>query len=156
MKDNAICLSAMSVVAQTAKAHGIQGLGINPDDFKLLTGNKVWMSTDKHSVCRTLQSLIGGSMSAQGLPQMDLCAEYLAAIIAMFVAPVNYMAACSYMQGVYLDVDVAVRDDSPSKFSPSRLFGLVLLASSGEYKEYQKLFNKDGKYMIEHAVEKAK
>ena len=151
MDTRAICFSALTAISETVKSFGIASLGINQEDFSKTTSNAVWMSGDRPVVDRTIQQLAYGSMDAQGIPRFDLCAEYLAAIIALFIAPCNQFAACSHQAGVMMSVDLAVQSEGTQRFDASRLYALVLCASA-EAEDFKVLFNKAVANKIEHAV----
>ena len=152
MDTSKICYSALMAVTSTVKAFGVSSLGVNEDDFAKVTGKAVWMSADRPVAERTIQQLASGSMDAQGFPRFDLCAEYLAAIIALFIAPCNQFAACSWMSGAMLNVDVAVRSEPSERFDASRLYALVMLATA-DAEGFKVQFNKAVDQKIMHAVE---
>ena len=153
MDNYSVCYAAMTAISKTVKAFGISSLGINQDDFNKTTGDAVWMSADKPVAVRTLQQLAFGVMDAQSLPRFDMPAEYLAGIIALYVKPANQFAACAWLAGEMLNVDLAVRGEAPESFSASRLYSLVLLASSKDLKAFCNVFGKATKKKLDKALD---
>lgn len=152
MDNYSVCYAAMTAISKTVKAFGISSLGINQDDFNKTTGDAVWMSADKPVAVRTLQQLAFGVMDAQSLPRFDMPAEYLAGIIALYVNPANWFAACGWLSGEMLSVDLAARGENPERFDPSRLYALVLLASSEDLDQFCSVFGKATKKKLDQAV----
>lgn len=153
MNNYSICYAAMAVISDTVKKVGIQSLGINQDDFDKTTGEAVWMSADRPVATRTIQQLCYGVMDAQNVPRIDLPAEYLAGIIALYVSPVNRFAACGWSAGEMLSVDLASRNEAPERFDASRLFALVLLASSKDLTQFCSHLTKATDKKLEQAID---
>lgn len=124
-------------------------LGISPEDLKLVTGSIPWIITDRQSVRRTLDMLIHGLVDSLGLPRFELPAEYVAAVISVFVCPCNYFAACSWIPGSVSNEDlVAGTRGEPlegfEKVTPSQLFALLIEVAGEADKVAQRYSKKMG------------
>jgi hypothetical protein len=109
-------------------------LGVSQEDLALATGKAPWVATDRQAVRRTLDALMFGVIDAQGLPRFELPSEYCAAIIAVFVDPCNYFAACSWISGhvSHEELVAGSRGKTPEGFEkvrPEKLFALVIQIS---------------------------
>lgn len=111
-------------------------LGITEDDFQLTYAPAPWKREHRRRVTQTLDALLFGTLDQMGLPRIAVPAEYVAAVIATFVAPCNRMVSCLWlaeqratgaramdlaaagMEGAYVD-----------PVSASQLFALVISLS---------------------------
>src|SRR5205085_7440711 len=72
------------------------GLGIpaeplfrSEDDFDFLTSNKVWIATDRSRARRCVEACVYGTLDFVGYPRFPAPVEFIAAVIAYYVHPVN-------------------------------------------------------------------
>lgn len=72
-------------------------LSITKSQYNLVHGSKPWARDHRRSVVQTLDALIYGAADVMGLQKITLPAEYVAAVIATFVAPVNLHVACHWV-----------------------------------------------------------
>ena len=91
---------AMSLLAKGAVVADLETMGITSDDWTLATGNRPWIGQDRTRVKRILEVLTFGTIDVIGLPRFEVSAEYLAAVLAMFVHPTNILPACRWMEGI--------------------------------------------------------
>ncbi len=89
---------AMISLASGSASGSLSSLGLQESDLKLVTGDIPWAANQRTSVTRTLDSLMFGTMDILGLPRFMVPAEYVAAVIVMFVHPSNLLVACRYME----------------------------------------------------------
>src|SRR5690349_24663869 len=81
------------------------GLGIpaeplfRSDDFDFLTSNKVWIATDRSRARRCVEACVYGTLDFVGYPRFPAPVEFIAAVIAYYVHPVNIQTACLIMEG---------------------------------------------------------
>lgn len=69
-------------------------------DFDKLTSAELWIDSASRSVARqTLEVCVGGVLEHVNLPKVKVPAEFVAAVIVHFVSPVNYLLACSMLEG---------------------------------------------------------
>src|SRR5688500_533794 len=74
-------------------------LDLSEDDFDFLTSNKVWIATDRSRARRCVEACVYGTLDFVGYPRFPAPLEFIAAVIAYFVHPVNIQTACPIMEG---------------------------------------------------------
>lgn len=128
---------ALTVLSNGSVVDAAQSCGCTESDWKLLTGSKVFIGVDRPRVKRLLDNIIYGVVDTLGLPRFELPAEYAAACIAMFVNPVNFFPACSWIGTYARSEDIADYHGNLDSVqgletvSSSKLFALVLEISGG-------------------------
>src|SRR5207253_9259975 len=55
----------------------------------LLTSNKVWIATDRSRARRCVEACVYGTLDFVGYPRFPAPVEFIAAVIAYYVHPVN-------------------------------------------------------------------
>src|SRR5262245_59826255 len=92
-------------------------LDLTEDDFDFLTSNKVWIATDRSRARRCVEACVYGTLDFVGYPRFPAPVEFIAAVIAYYVHPVNIQTACLIMEGyqvVSVGADIAF--DADPKF----------------------------------------
>ena len=113
-----------------------KALGCTDSDWKVVTGMKPWKGAQRPQVKRLLEALIYGTIDVLGLPRFRVPAELVAATVALYVKPVNYMAACEWIGNQKSAEDLANftgREEDLSgleKVTPDRIYSLVLIYPS--------------------------
>src|SRR5207249_11202881 len=74
-------------------------LDLTEDDFDFLTSNKVWIATDRSRARRCVEACDYGTLDFVGYPRFPAPVEFIAAVIAYYVHPVNIQTACLIMEG---------------------------------------------------------
>src|SRR5699024_471004 len=74
-------------------------LNLTEDDFDFLTSNKVWIATDRSRARRCVEACVYGTLDFVGYPRFPAPVEFIAAVIAYYVHPVNIQTACLIMEG---------------------------------------------------------
>src|SRR5690348_949169 len=74
-------------------------LDLTEDDFDFLTSNKVWIATDRSRARRCDEACVYGTLDFVGYPRFPAPVEFIAAVIAYYVHPVNIQTACLIMEG---------------------------------------------------------
>src|SRR4051812_28370309 len=74
-------------------------LDLTEDDFDFLTSNKVWIATDRSRARRCVQAGVYGPLDVVGYPRFPARVEFIAAVIAYYVHPVEIQTAWVIMQG---------------------------------------------------------
>src|SRR5947208_12648282 len=69
-------------------------LDLTEDDFDFLTSNKVWIATDRSRARRCVEACVYGTLDFVGYPRFPVPVEFIAAVIAYYVHPVNIQTAC--------------------------------------------------------------
>src|SRR5699024_11179657 len=65
--------------------------------FYFLTSNKVWIATDRSRARRCVEACVYGTLDFVGYPHFPAPVEFIAAVIAYYVHPVNIQTACLIM-----------------------------------------------------------
>src|SRR5476649_2995132 len=97
-------VTEQSVRFQTALAsikliHASAVLYLTEDDFDFLTSNKVWISTDRSRASRCVEACVYCTLDFVGSPRFPAPVEFIAAVIAYYVHPVNIQTSCLIMAG---------------------------------------------------------
>src|SRR5712672_993547 len=71
-------------------------------DFDFLTSNKVWIATDRSRARRCVEACVYGTLDFVGYPRFPAPVEFIAAVIAYYVHPVNIQTACLIMEAAEL------------------------------------------------------
>src|SRR2546428_1029699 len=64
-------------------------LDLTEDDFDFLTSNKDWIATDRSRARRCVEACVYGTLDFVGNPRFPAPVEFIAAVIAYYVHPVN-------------------------------------------------------------------
>lgn len=140
---NARFASVMASIKMCA-AQGI--VDLTADDMDFVTQDKLWVSTERSRVRRCVESIVYGCLDIVGLPRFGAPAEYIAGVIVAQVHPVNYMAACSVMDGCEFTENIINGVDAP--ISATHLFSLVVQCKAGVDNQ-QTLFNYHQQNVVE-------
>src|SRR5205823_785300 len=79
-------------------------LDLTEDDFDFLTSNKVWIATDRSRARRCVEACVYGTLDFVGYPRFPAPVEFIAAVIAYYVHPVNIQTACLIMEGAEVKI----------------------------------------------------
>src|SRR4051794_41817587 len=74
-------------------------LDLTEDDFDFLTSNKVWFATDRCRSRRCVESCVYGTLHFVGYPRFPDPDEFITAVVAYYVHPVNIQKACLILDG---------------------------------------------------------
>src|SRR5436309_1920211 len=86
-------------------------LDLTEDDFDFLTSNKVWIATDRSRARRCVEACVYGTLDFVGYPRFPAPAEFIAAVIAYYVHPVNIQTACLIMEGAEFTENIINRSE---------------------------------------------
>src|SRR5262245_62271391 len=78
------------------------------DDFDFLTSNKVWIATDRSRARRCVEACVYGTLDFVGYPRFPAPVEFIAAVIAYYVHPVNIQDRKSGSAGMPRPISYAV------------------------------------------------
>src|SRR5438128_3092008 len=98
-------------------------LDLTEDDFDFLTSNKVWIATDRSRARRCVEACVYGTLDFVGYPRFPAPVEFIAAVIAYYVHPVNIQTACLIMEGAEFTENIINR--SEERFSRNAETDLV-------------------------------
>src|SRR5690242_10693707 len=74
-------------------------LHLAEEDFDFLTRNEVWIASDRSRARRCVEACLYGTLDFVGFPRFPAPVEFIAAVIAYYVHPVNIQTACLIMEG---------------------------------------------------------
>jgi len=146
-----VARSAMSFIAMEARNGSLESLGVTREDFNKLTSHSPWLGTDRNRMMLTLNSLLSSTMDVIGVPRFQKPAEYVAAGIALFVAPTNVQAACRFMENIPTAESLGRAIDRPDVVQSQQLFSLVVqLIGDPESSHAKHLFEKNTTIRIQN------
>src|SRR5215211_786305 len=99
-------------------------LDLTEDDFDFLTSNKVWIATDRSRARRCVEACVYGTLDFVGYPRFPAPVEFIAAVIAYYVHPVNIQTACLIMDGAEFTENIINGVERPVK--AAELFAFTL------------------------------
>src|SRR5471032_1365791 len=99
------------------------------DDFDFLTSNKVWIATDRSRARRCVEACVYGTLDFVGYPRFPAPVEFIAAVIAYYVHPVNIQTACLIMEGAEFTENIINGVERPVK--AAELFAFTLRVREG-------------------------
>src|SRR5690606_41441804 len=67
--------------------------------YTTLFRSKVWIATDRSRARRCVEACVYGTLDFVGYPRFPAPVEFIAAVIAYYVHPVNIQTACLIMEG---------------------------------------------------------
>src|SRR5205814_2183537 len=104
-------------------------LDLTEDDFDFLTSNKVWIATDRSRARRCVEACVYGTLDFVGYPPFPAPVEFIAAVIAYYVHPVNIQTACLIMEGAEFTENIINGVERPVK--AAELFAFTLRVRAG-------------------------
>src|SRR5207237_105586 len=104
-------------------------LVLTEDDFYCLTINKVWVATDRSRAGRCVEACVYGTLDFVGYPRFPAPVEFIAAVIAYYVHPVNIQTACLIMEGAEFTENIINGVERPVK--AAELFAFTLRVRAG-------------------------
>ena len=104
-------------------------LDLTEDDFDFLTSNKVWIDTDRSRARRCVEACVYGTLDFVGYPRFPAPVEFIAAVIAYYVHPVNIQTACLIMEGAEFTENIINGVERPVK--AAELFAFTLRVRAG-------------------------
>lgn len=106
-------------------------LGFTDEDYTTLTGDAPWIGAERVRVRGMLHALCHEAAAVIGLPPIELPAEYVAAVFAVYVSPTNMMVACTWMEGQLPSSEDIARSDEivpgMERISGAQLYSMVLM-----------------------------
>src|SRR5205809_607121 len=97
--------------------------------FEFLTSNKVWIATDRSRARRCVEACVYGTLDFVGYPRFPAPVEFIAAVIAYYVHPVNIQTACLIMEGAEFTENIINGVERPVK--AAELFAFTLRVRAG-------------------------
>jgi len=104
-------------------------LDLTEDDFDFLTSNKVWIAADRSRARRCVEACVYGTLDFVGYPRFPAPVEFIAAVIAYYVHPVNIQTACLIMEGAEFTENIINGVERPVK--AAEFFAFTLRVRAG-------------------------
>src|SRR5437879_1415834 len=114
-------------------------LDLTEDDFDFLTSNKVWIATDRSRARRCVEACVFCTLDFVGEPPFTYSVDvfslfsapvdFIAAVIAYYVHPVNIQTACLIMEGAEFTENIINGVERPVK--AAELFAFTLRVRAG-------------------------
>lgn len=119
----ATSVAALRMIKQTSV------LDLTEEDFDFLTGEKIWIATDRNRARRCVEACVYGTLDFVGYPRFPAPVEFIAAVIAYYVHPVNVQTACLVMEGAEFSENVINGVERP--VNAAELFSYTLRIRAG-------------------------
>src|SRR5947209_17819944 len=81
-------------------------LDLTEDDFDFLRSNTVWIATDRSGARRCVEACVFGTLDFVGYTRFPAPVEFIAAVIAYYVHPVNNQTAFLIMDAADCTVTI--------------------------------------------------
>lgn len=116
----------------------MQEMGMNIHEFEILTSPEPWLPVEVQQMRGVLASAINVSLTFANLPARALPAQYVAAVIAYVVKPVNWLTAATIAPETFdaLDGINGDADFVPEPVRYEQMISLVMMYGGGS--QYQK------------------
>lgn len=123
-------ISYLTAVASLKLINDSSVLDLSEDDFAFMVGDRIWISTERSRARRCIESAVYGALDMVGYPRFPAPAEFVSAIIAFYVHPVNIQTACLIMEGAEFTENII--NDVERPLTASQLFAHTLRLRAGE------------------------
>src|SRR6266536_6665311 len=104
-------------------------LDLTADDFDFLTSDTVWIATDRSRGRRCVEACGYGTPDFVGYPRFPAPVEFIAAVIAYYLHPVNVQTRCLIMEGAEFTENIIHGVERPVK--ATELFSFTLRVRAG-------------------------
>src|SRR2546428_13314907 len=104
-------------------------LDLTEDDFDFLTRHHDWIATDRSRARCCVEACDYGTLDFVGYPRFPARVEFIAAVIAYYVHPVNIQMVCLIVEGAEFPANIINSDLRPVK--AAELFALTLRVRAG-------------------------
>src|SRR5687768_15992783 len=105
-------------------------LDLTEDDFDVQMSNKVWIATDRSRARRCVEACVYDTLDFVGYPRFPAPVEFIAAVIAYYVHPVNIQTGCLVMERSELTENIINGVERPVKAAEFFLFTSRLRAGN--------------------------
>src|SRR5437867_3329366 len=102
---------------------------LTEEDFEFLTSNEVLIATGRSRARRCVEACVYGTLDFVGYPRFPAPVEFIAAVIAYYVLPVNIQTACLFMEAVEFTENIIIGVELPVK--AAELFSFTFRVRAG-------------------------
>lgn len=135
-------LGAMNRIKAGALGDSLSAIGISKEEYALAVSDSPWLAADRAPVVRVIENLIHGTCDCAGIPRFEVPAEFVAAVLSIFIAPVNGQLACRWMEGSRVASDMEAAEGSIEPLEAKHLFVLYLKLASVNTTDFRDSFEK--------------
>lgn len=137
-------ITCMKIIAEGGVNNNIVGLGLAPKDVQTLTGPDPWTVTDQQRMRLAIETIVSGSQNAAGFGAFEVCVEYYAAVVAMFVHKGNWFAAAACLGRRPTNERLARNEENLDGINPRQIFALMVEceAAADGYGDFLQKFSK--------------
>ena len=128
-KANESTVAFATAIASIKLIQASSVLDLTEDDFDFLTRDRVWIATDRSRARRAIEATVYGTLDFVGYPRFPAPIEFIAAVIAYYVHPVNIQTACLIMEGAEFTENIVNGVERPVK--AAELFAFTLRVRAG-------------------------
>ena len=129
MNSNESAVAFQTALASIKLIQASSVLDLTEDDFEFLTSDRVWIATDRSRARRTVEACVYGTLDFVGYPRFPAPVEFISAVIAYYVHPVNILTACLIMEGAEFTETIINGVETPIK--AAELFAFTLRVRAG-------------------------
>jgi hypothetical protein len=135
---------AVNIVLATGSVYAAN---LTDADLALVRGDRLWLANDRMRMTAAMDQLLQGCLMAAGIPPRELPSEVRAAGVSMFVHPVNWLTACTWLGESFSVTNEALGAESGKAgptvrpMRPRQLYALTIEAFS-EADQFMSKFNK--------------
>lgn len=129
MNSNESSVAFQTALASIKLIQASSVLDLTEDDFEFLTSDRVWIATDRSRARRAVEACVYGTLDFVGYPRFPAPVEFISAVIAYYVHPVNIQTACLIMEGAEFTENIINGVETPIR--ASELFAFTLRVRAG-------------------------
>ena len=129
MNSNESAVAFQTALACIVLIQASSVLDLTEDDFEFLTSDRVWIATDRSRARRAVEACVYGTLDFVGYPRFPAPVEFISAVIAYYVHPVNVQTACLIMEGAEFTENIINGIETPIR--ASELFAFTLRVRAG-------------------------
>lgn len=129
MNSNESVVAFQTALASIKLIQASSVLDLTEDDFEFLTSDRVWIATDRSRARRAVEACVYGTLDFVGYPRFPAPVEFISAVIAYYVHPVNIQTACLIMEGAEFTENIINGVETPIR--ASELFAFTLRVRAG-------------------------
>lgn len=127
-----IAKGAMEILAGQEFVEVWRTLGITQEQYNVCRGPGVWLREHRQEMRKVLDAFAVGALDLSGFPRFELPAEYLAAVIVVYVHPNNMMAACRTFENARPAQELAGATVDAGLVDPAQLFAICCALYDGD------------------------
>ncbi|UOF79415.1 scaffold protein [Microviridae sp.] len=93
-----VARNMMKALASQAKAGFLDNVAVSKKDWDDVSKESIWVGPERNRITAAFYALLTSATDAFGFDRIKLPAEWIAAGIALWVAPCNWLTACRFFE----------------------------------------------------------